>query len=394
MAFNPESLKGAKFDNNSDTRNSFGVKSSKKEDKVEENEVEDVKTDESEVKSEEVETKSQTIDETVETKEVDSKTDVDETKKEIAEESKEKRLEFSDDDVLKYLKESKGLELESLDSLSKRQESDLPEDVKKYLEYKKETNRGYQDFANLQRDWTKENEDVAIETYLREKNPYFDTEDIADELAEFKFDEDLDDEAKIKKIKRKKKKLLNEAVSFLESQKEKYKAPLEGSSSESVIPEEYKEAKTKLSEMTKSQQERQKMIEERQRRFLDETKSIFSNEFEGFEFDINGEKKVFKSSDADKILSKQSDINNFISQFTDENGAIKDVRGYHKALNVAMNVDKVAKHFYELGQAEAVKNEAKESKNINFQGRKVSEPQKANRPKIVNTGTSKFGFKY
>lgn len=393
MAFNPEALKGAKLEDFSDNSNSFGVKSSKKEEETTETEVETVESEED--GAEEV-TAGQEENTSQEDNKVDSNEEVQqsegETKSKEQEESQE--VEFSDEDILNYLKDKKGLEIDSLDSIGKKQESEIPEDVQEYLKYRKDTNgRSYDDFVNLQKDWSKESEDKAIETYLKEKNPYFDSEDIKGELSEFKYDEDIDDESDIKKKKRLKKKMLSEAVSYLESQKEKYKVPQEGSSSESIIPEEYKEAKTKLSEMSKSQEERQRLIEQRQKSFLDETKSVFSNEFEGFEFDINGEKKVFKSSDAEKLLETQSDINKFISRFTDENGAIKDVKGYHKALNAAMNVDKIAKHFYELGQSETIKNEAKESKNINFSGRKAQEPQKANKPRILDTGTQKFGFK-
>lgn len=392
MAFNVEALKGAKLEEFSDNSNTFGVKSSKKEEESTETEVEAQENGEEsaeEVTAEQEQTASQE----------DNKVDSNEEGEEVQategsqEQEESQEVKFSDDDILKYLKESKGLEIDSLDSIGKKQESEIPEDVQKYLEYRKETNRSYDDFVNLQKDWSKESEDVAIETYLKEKNPYFDSSDIKDELSEFQYDEDVDDESDIKKKKRLKKKMLSEAVSYLESQKEKYKAPQEGSSSESVIPEEYKEAKNKLSEMSKSQEERQRLIEQRQKSFLDETKSVFSNEFEGFEFDINGEKKVFKSSDPEKLLDTQSDINKFISRFTDENGAIKDVKGYHKALNAAMNVDKIAKHFYELGQSETIKNEAKESKNINFSGRKTQEAQKATKPRILDTGTQRFGFK-
>ena len=50
---------------------------------------------------------------------------------------------------------------------------------------------------------------------------------------------------------------------------------------------------------------------------------------------------------------------------------IKDVKTYHKALSVASNPDKFAKHFYDLGMSQAVENVSKKSKNINMDVRKA-----------------------
>ena len=47
-------------------------------------------------------------------------------------------------------------------------------------------------------------------------------------------------------------------------------------------------------------------------------------------------------------------------------GEIENVSGYHKALFSARNADKIAQHFYEQGRADALKQSAKESKNIDM----------------------------
>ena len=46
-----------------------------------------------------------------------------------------------------------------------------------------------------------------------------------------------------------------------------------------------------------------------------------------------------------------------------------DAAGYHKAMFAAKNVDKIAQHFYEQGRAEALKQSAKEAKNIDMNPR-------------------------
>ena len=46
-----------------------------------------------------------------------------------------------------------------------------------------------------------------------------------------------------------------------------------------------------------------------------------------------------------------------------------DEAGYHKSLFTAMNSDAVAKHFYEQGKADALKDSIAKSKNINMSPR-------------------------
>jgi len=305
--------------------------------------------------------------------------------------------QINDDVVLNYLKNEKGLDINNFESLTKteQKELDIPDDVKSYLDYKKETNRSYSDYLELQKDWKSESEEVVLSRYLKEKNPYFDQEDINDELSDFKYDEEVDDEGEIRKKKRNKKKLLSEAISYLESQKEKYKAPVEGSSTDATIPNEYKEAKAKLDEFTKSQQEQQTLVEQKTQEFVNKTKELITDDFEGFKYPIGDNEFIFKADkDASSIRESQSDINNFIAKFTDKEGNLVDLEGYHKALNAAMNVDKLAVHFYEQGKADAVKSDAKDSKNINFSGRKAPDMSKAKKGlKAVESKTRTFGFK-
>jgi hypothetical protein len=62
----------------------------------------------------------------------------------------------------------------------------------------------------------------------------------------------------------------------------------------------------------------------------------------------------------------QSDISNFIKPFMNDKGEIGNVAGYHKALFAASNADKIAQHFYEQGRADALRQNAKEAKNIDM----------------------------
>ena len=62
-------------------------------------------------------------------------------------------------------------------------------------------------------------------------------------------------------------------------------------------------------------------------------------------------------------------ISTFIGSHLDSKGHIVDAKKYHKALFTAQNADKVANHFYDQGRADAIKESAKKSKNINMDPR-------------------------
>ena len=60
---------------------------------------------------------------------------------------------------------------------------------------------------------------------------------------------------------------------------------------------------------------------------------------------------------------------------------LKDAKGYHKSLFTAMNADAIAKHFYEQGKADAIKDSISKSKNVNM------DPRQAH---VENVNTSGF----
>ena len=62
----------------------------------------------------------------------------------------------------------------------------------------------------------------------------------------------------------------------------------------------------------------------------------------------------------------------FFCKFTNkDNSTIEDAAGYHKSLFTAMNPDAIAKHFYEQGKADAIKDRVAKDKNINLEPRKT-----------------------
>ena len=314
---------------------------------------------------------------------------VDETKNEEA-----SLPEFSDDDVLSYIKKRYNKDINSIDDLfeEKNSNEELPEDVSTYLKYKQETGRGINDFYKLQKDIDAMDDNAVLANYYESTEEGLDSDDIQDIINDkFSYDEDLDDEKDIRKIKLAKKRELSKAKKFLNEQKDKYKIPLESSGDGLSNDQEEKiNAYKKYMEESKSIEDLNK---KRYSYFLDKTESVFNNEFKGFEFSV-GEKNIsFKPGDAQELKNVQSDVNNFINKFMDKDGLIADPVGYHKAISVAMNPDKFAKHFYEQGVAATVDNVSRKSKNINMDVRQQSQSVSKNgitiRPMSVSSDSGR-----
>ena len=283
------------------------------------------------------------------------------TNEDVSEEVKEDQnvLTFnSDDDVLEYLKTKEEL----LSKVAPKSESkELPEDVKKYLEFKEDTGRGYSDFLEYQIDFSQLDEQDVVKRYMKEMNPEFDNEDIQDEFLDtYAYDEDLDDERDIRKKTRAFKKAHADALEYFNSQKEKYAIPL--GSNDIDIPAEYKSAK-EFADSIKTQEE---LSQKQSEVFLMETENLFTDEFKGFEFKIGNEVINHKPVNIQSTKESQSNVMNFLGKFLDENGFIKDPEGYHKALYVAMNYESILSNVYETAKAKAIEDEVKNSKNIDM----------------------------
>ena len=312
----------------------------------------------------------------------------------VEEEVLEKPSEFELDDnsILSYLKERHSLELGSIDDLKKNEKQELSEDVEKFLQYKKETGRSFEDFVNLQKDWTQVDDLSVLKEYYKETKPHLDDEDINHILSEdFSYDESMDEASDIRKKKIAYKEELYKARNHFDGLKEKYKAPLE--SSVTSIPEDYKEAFNFYSEY-KEQSEQEKQLQQRNATaFREKTENLFNQEFKGFEFNLGDKKQVFKPGDLNAVKNEQLDISNFFNKHIDENGTVKDAAKYHKALFAANNVDALAKHFYEQGVADATGGLVKETKNIDMSVRdNKTVDVKGTKFRVVDSGED-FSFK-
>jgi len=83
-------------------------------------------------------------------------------------------LDSNEDAYYEYLSKKIGREIKSLDDLTKVEqievikEPELPEDVKKFWEYKKETGRGLSDFLKANKDWTSESKEAVVMEHIRQ----------------------------------------------------------------------------------------------------------------------------------------------------------------------------------------------------------------------------------
>ncbi len=274
--------------------------------------------------------------------------------------------EIDENVVLNYLKE-KGFNAESLDDLKPKEVAKLDAETEKFLEYKKETGRGYKDFLETQKDFSTEPKESILLQNLRLENPTLNDKQIERlykkeyEIPEFADDDEITDkEINIERDYQK-------GLKLLESQKEKYMVP---KGLDESVPEDFRKAKEFVDNLTKQQQENQIAYEQTAKDFQAKTDEVFSNNFEGFKVKVGEDEFSIKPENIEESKKTLSDLSNFDKKFFDETGKLKDPKEYYKALHFAMNPDKVAEHFIKIGMAKQLELDDKESKNITVTGAK------------------------
>ena len=243
-------------------------------------------------------------------------------------------------------------------------EIELPENVDKLVKFMQETGGTVEDYVNLNRDISAYEDGDVLREYYKQAKPW-DTQDITEYMEDqFTYDDD-DDPREIRSKKRAFKEELYNAKEYLKGNKEKYYADLKLRKQDN-IPKEYQEALEYYGEYKQSAESNKQHTQA----FLQKTDKVFSESFKGFDFQVGDNKYRYKVPNVSETKTQQSDINNFVSKFVGDDGTISDAKGYHKALFAARNADKLAEHFYEQGRADALRNSAKEAKNINMDPRK------------------------
>ena len=243
----------------------------------------------------------------------------------------------------------------------------IPENIQKLIDFMEETGGDLNDYVRLNQDYSKlDNQDLLYE-YYKQTKPHLNAEEINFLMEDqFSYDEEEDDAKEIRRKKLALKEQVANAKSHLDGQKSKYYEEIKAGSK--LTPEQQK-AWDFFNRYNKESEETQKTVKKNSDIFTQKTNEVFNDKFKGFEYNVGDKRYRFNVNNADEVKTTQSDLNNFTKKFLDKKNALKDAMGYHKSLYTAMNADAIAKHFYEQGKADAMRNSVAKAKNVNMDPR-------------------------
>jgi hypothetical protein len=256
-------------------------------------------------------------------------------------------------------------ELEEAIAVSKNTGVQLPENVEKLVSFMQETGGTVEDYVRLNSDYSSISTESLLKEYYKKSKPHLDNEEIEFMMEDnFSYDEDEDDERDIRKKKLAFKEEVAKARTFLEDLKNKYYDEIK------LKPSVSKEQQKALDFFNRYSED-QKAAESKHSRFKDDTKKFFTQDFKGFDFNLGEKSFKYNIPNQEAVSDKQSNITNLVKKFLNDNGEVTDLKGYHKAMYAAENIDTIAKHFYEQGKADAVKEVVAKSNNITTESRKM-----------------------
>lgn len=238
----------------------------------------------------------------------------------------------------------------------------LPENIQKVVDFMGETGGTLEDYVRLNADYSNVDNNTLLREYYRQSKPHLDSEDVNILLEDFTWDEDIDDQKDIRKKKIAYKEEVAKAKGFLEGLKDKYYDEIK---LRPGVTQQQKEAVDFFNRYNEEQQ----TIKQRTDNFQGRTKNYFNDDFKGFDFKLGEKQFRYGLKDNSSVANQQSDISNFIKKFLNDKGEVSDLSGYHKALYVANNPDRIINHFYEQGRADAVRDLTAKSKNISNEPR-------------------------
>jgi len=251
----------------------------------------------------------------------------------------------------------------------------LPENIEKLVSFMEETGGTISDYVRLNADYSSVDDKTLLKEYYKQTKPYLESDDVSLILEDYDYDEDIDEERDIRKKKIAFKEEVAKAKGFLEETKSKYYDEIK-------LRPGVTQEQQKATEFFNRYQEDQKIAEQQHSDFKSKTNDYFTNEFKGFDFNVGKKKFRYGLQDPNKVAENQSSINNFVGKFLDESGNIKDTKGYHKAIYIASNADKIINHFYEQGRTDATKEIVSSSKNPSTEPRQTGSGEFVNGIKV------------
>ena len=299
--------------------------------------------------------------------------------------------EITDEEVQEQAEE---LVEETKEAITEAQETGqaLPENIQKLMDFMDETGGSVEDYVRLNQDYTSYDDNMVLREYYKQTKKHLNDEEISFLMEDsFSYNEEEDDERDIKRKKLALKEQVASARAYLDGQKSKYYEEIKAGSK---LTQEQQKAIDFFNRYNKESEENQKVVEQQAKTFKLKTDGFFNKNFKGFNYDVGDKKYRFNVKNTNEVKETQSDINNFVKKFLNKNNEMEDAAGYHKSLFTAMNADAVAKHFYEQGKADALKESIAKSKNVDMAPRQAFGEVQAGGIKVRVLGDNSNDFKF
>ena len=351
--------------------------------KPEENEVKENSSDETGVVED---VKSEDTGSTQEQKEIQQEAETQEQPalEEVTEEEQEQKVEQQAEELVEETKEA----------IAEAQETgkELPENIQKLVDFINETGGNVEDYVRLNQDYSSYDDNTVLREYYKQTKKHLTDDEISFLMEDsFSYNEEEDEPREIKRKKLALKEQVASARAHLDGQKSKYYEEIKAGSK---LTKEQQKAVDFFNRYNKESEENQKVVERQAKTFKLKSDNLFNDKFKGFEYNVGEKKYRFNVKNTNEVKETQSDINNFVKKFLNKNNEIEDAAGYHKSLFTAMNADAVAKHFYEQGKADALKDSIAKSKNVDMNPRQAFGEVEAGGIKVKVLGDNSNDFKF
>ena len=317
-----------------------------------------------------------------------------EAKQEVSEEVSDEQPVVEEITDEKIEEQVEDLVEETKEAIAEAQETGeaLPENIQKLVDFMEETGGDINDYVRLNQDYSTYDDNSVLREYYKQTKKHLTDEEISFLMEDsFSYNEEEDDDREIKRKKLALKEQVASARAHLDGQKSKYYEEIKAGSK---LTKEQQKALDFFNRYNKESEENKKVIDNNTKIFDQKTNNLFSNNFKGFSFDVGEKKFRFNVKNIDEVKQKQSNLQNFMTKFVDKNSALVDAEGYHKSLFTAMNADAVAKHFYEQGKADALKESIAKSKNVDMKPRQSFGEVEAGGMKVKVLGDNSNDFKF
>ena len=244
---------------------------------------------------------------------------------------------------------------------------EYPENIQELVKFMNDTGGSLEDYVKLNKDYAGYEDMSLLREFYEKSKPHLTSDEISFLIEDkFSFDEEIDEPKDIRRKKLAFKEEVADAKKQLEHQKANYYKEIKAGSK---LTQDQQKAVDFFSRYKEESVEKEKTTQSQRSVFDNKTKSLFNNQFKGFEYKVGDKRYRFNVKNVNEVKETQSDINNFVKKFLNEKNEMKDASGYHKSLFTAMNADAIANHFYEQGKTDAIKESVKTAKNINMDPR-------------------------